>query len=190
MEEDRMLCDLAVEVFECMKLKASQRCADVVRRFLDKWGPEKIMNGSGTPQASSSTRRRSAIEHSTHSSLQVDHPVVRTFEEESDSIPADTARTGPSGVESGRRVDGSSSTSPQISLNGLQAELYGALYSNNLDDLNVDFHFGQQSCPFDAEAPGDCALELGMDGATNDSWASYNRMQVYDDCREPDWSEE
>lgn len=202
MEEDRMLCNLAVEVFERMKLKASQRCADVVRRFLDKWGPENIMNGSdalhsrsslkqcGTLQASSSIRRRSAIEHSTQSSLQLDHPVVRNVEEESVSIPAGTARTGPSGAESARSVDGSSSTSPQVSLNGLQAELYGALYSNDLDDLNAGFHFGEQSCLFGAEAPGDCALGLGMDDTTDGSWSPYNRMQFYDDCRQPDWSEE
>ncbi|EXA28691.1 hypothetical protein FOVG_19718 [Fusarium oxysporum f. sp. pisi HDV247] len=35
-EEDRKLCQLAVEVFESIKLKSSQRCADVVRQFLHK----------------------------------------------------------------------------------------------------------------------------------------------------------
>ncbi|KAH7109204.1 fungal-specific transcription factor domain-containing protein [Dactylonectria macrodidyma] len=195
-EEDRRLCRLAIDIFDQIELKASQRCADVVRQFLDKWTrprPEKNRTGSdalqtsssldhrGMQQVSSSTRPISALEPSTASLLTLERPVISNDDGGGASISTGTGRGRPSGTESVCSVDGSSSTSPVVSLNGLQAELYDAFYGNGLDD---GFDFGQQPCFFGAEVSGNGALELGMDG----SWHPHNAMLSGDGCLEPGWS--
>ncbi|EEU33338.1 uncharacterized protein NECHADRAFT_89550 [Fusarium vanettenii 77-13-4] len=121
-EEDRKLCQLAVEVFESIKLKASQRCADIMRQFLHK--------------RSSPTRRERGQGLSPPLSL-----LSGQHESAHDGASPSTTKDRLPGAERVRSVDGSDNTSPQVSLNGLHVDLFDAFYSN---DLSQDFNFDPQ----------------------------------------------
>ncbi|KAI9154777.1 transcriptional regulatory protein [Paramyrothecium foliicola] len=149
-EEDRKICQLAFEVFEFIKLKASQRCADVVRQFLDK--------------TSSASRRARGPELSTPSSLISGHAGLP---QNVHSFP--NTRDRPSGAESVGSVEGSSSTSPPISLNGLHDDLFDAFYRS---DMGPAFNFSHSQPFLDTASPRNAPSVVGLEGVVTSDWMS------------------
>ncbi|KAK3900157.1 hypothetical protein C8A05DRAFT_36205 [Staphylotrichum tortipilum] len=96
---DSTACRLAVEIFAQIRLKASQRCADLVRQFLEKW----------TAVRPRDDRRSNPLLEQHHA--RTAHPA---------HLPP--RPQPPSPTHSGTASPG------VLSLDGLQAELYGALY--------------------------------------------------------------
>ncbi|KAM6529342.1 hypothetical protein FALCPG4_007481 [Fusarium falciforme] len=166
-EEDRKLCQLAVEVFESIKLKASQRCADVVRQFLHK--------------RSSATRRERRPELSPSSSLMSGHHESAHY-----GASPSTTKERPRGSERVGSVDGSDNTSPQVSLSGLHVDLFDAFYSN---DLSQDFNLDPQQAFFGHEAPQALSSGTRLEGSETGDWIS-GSMPPCDSSRQPDWSVE
>ncbi|EGU72926.1 hypothetical protein FOXB_16564 [Fusarium oxysporum f. sp. conglutinans Fo5176] len=160
-EDDRKLCNLAVEVFDLIRLKASQRCADVVRHFLDKWRPERTTNDPDARRTSSRGLDDCGMQQVPSPTgdfpLPVEYPVPLNNENESS--------------ESVESVDWSDSTSPHVSLSGLQAELHDAFYSNLNDGLN----FAQQPSFIGVEGFGAFPLELGTTGTADGCWPLYDQ---------------
>ncbi|KAF1980321.1 hypothetical protein BU23DRAFT_445114 [Bimuria novae-zelandiae CBS 107.79] len=170
-EEGDRLCSLAVDIFEQIKLKASQRCADVVRQFL-------------TQQSPMTAGLASASKPSPLSSTPVARVTNSTDETGDTAQTTDTIRGRPICTESVNNVDDSSTTSPPVSLNGLQTELYGALYSN---DPNEGFYSGHHPCLFGTEGPEDGALGIGMEVGTDGSWFQRNNMHIRDHYPHEAW---
>ncbi|EEU33435.1 uncharacterized protein NECHADRAFT_102313 [Fusarium vanettenii 77-13-4] len=166
-EEDRKLCQLAVEVFESIKLKASQRCADIVRQFLHK--------------RSSPTRRERGQGLSPPLSL-----LSGQHESAHDGASPSTTKDRLPGAERVGSVDGSDNTSPQVSLNGLHVDLFDAFYSN---DLSQDFNFDPQQAFFGHETPHASSSGTRMEGLGTGDWIS-GSMPPCDSSRQPDWSVE
>jgi hypothetical protein len=136
-ENDWEVCNLAVRVFEQIELKASQRCAEVVKQFLNKW---KHVKPTGSPRLMAS--KKGSDVHQTQTLWNrtkprddlVDCPDIIP----SPKDPGSRLANEPHGLleEYGTLhfdgVDGGgiTRTSP-ASLTGLRDELYGAFYSHN-----------------------------------------------------------
>ena len=192
-QEDRRLCNLAIDIFERIELKASQRCADVVRHFLDSWGVGQTVNGPGIRHAGNSpdggggdqVPPEALIESPLENSAAISQPVDQPTVPNRACTSVDTAREGSSGAGCAGSLGDSSSISPQASLTGLQAEFYDALYG---DGLSGGFRFDQQSYLFDAEAVGSYAPRTGTDDVTDGSLPACNGMPFCDGYDPPGWS--
>lgn len=160
-EDDRNLCNLAVEVFELIRLKASQRCADVVRHFLDKWRPDRTINDPDGRRTSSGGLGDCGMQQAPIPAE--DFPLPMEYH-----VPSNNESESSQGVGS---VDCSDSTSPHVSLSGLQAELHDAFYSN----LNDGFNFAQQPSFIGVEGFGTFPLELGTNGTADGYWSLYDQ---------------
>ncbi|SPJ81734.1 uncharacterized protein FTOL_09139 [Fusarium torulosum] len=160
-EDDRNLCNLAVEVFELIRLKASQRCADVVRHFLDKWRPDRTINDPDGRRTSSGGLGDCGMQQAPIPAE--DFPLPMEYH-----VPSNNENESSQGVGS---VDCSDSTSPHVSLSGLQAELHDAFYSN----LNDGFNFAQQPSFIGVEGFGTFPLELGTNGTADGYWSLYDQ---------------
>ncbi|KAF4986349.1 hypothetical protein FGRMN_10876 [Fusarium graminum] len=150
-EDDEYLCYLAVEVFDLIKLKASQRCADVVRCFLDKWGAERTMNDKDAPRTDNTRPTNFEMQQAPPPAVEFPFPV-----EHSSSL--DNEHWNSLSVES---VESSDSTSSSISLGGLQEELHQAFYHN----LDNDLSFSQQPPLISIEDFSAFILEISPDDA-------------------------
>lgn len=144
---DDLLCKRAVEVFEHIKLKASQRCAEVVRQYL---------------------RRRATAPHKRQKQNDITHEAAHTDAESPSADPSlvpqhtgglhaasqsapDPARDLDQTPACGQDRDANSASVvsfdegnaswPSISPNTLQTEMYGALYSVDPSD---NFYLGYQ----------------------------------------------
>ncbi|KAF5230013.1 hypothetical protein FANTH_14012 [Fusarium anthophilum] len=170
MEDDRRLCSLAVEVFDMIKLKASQRCAEVVRHFLGTWTPEQKTKGQDTYHSSVNGVGEFVTQQMpttvTYSSLPLECCVIFSHEDERPCLQHDAAKAGPWGAKSIGNGDSSGSTSPHLSLSGLQAELHDAFYNSAADGIYTSHH---TSFP-GAETFGDYVVSIGMNGTVDGSW--------------------
>ena len=137
---DDLMCMRAVEVFEQIRLKASQRCAEVVRQYLRR-------------------RTKSRAKRQKHGD--VNHRAVDAGEDTHDTFADPTLaqqQTGMAHFNAGRMQENShdmgralgldnSISWPSISPTALQSEMYGALYSVDPTD---DFCLGHQPYFFGA----------------------------------------
>lgn len=144
---DESFCQRAVDVFEQIRLKASQRCADVVRQYLQKCARsrQKRQKQEDAVQDVATTNggHRSPVFTNPISSLQ--QPTRPA------PLPHTTRNQDPltGNLATGTDIDGFNTASindnnaswPSISPNTLQTEMYGALYSV---DPNDDFYLGHQ----------------------------------------------
>ncbi|KAI8932081.1 hypothetical protein NX059_010967 [Plenodomus lindquistii] len=177
-EKHKRLCDMAIEVFEKIQLKASRRCADVVRQFLERWARK--------------TEHRSTRMISVPESENADVPagtyplpsVARsgrvpkdlcltpgsqapTDQQPECLITDDTVEFDSGGTRLAPSISGSNYTSPPVSVNGLQTELYGALYCTDSTD---GFLVANQLFPFNFEyLDNDQAIVESQDSA-DASW--------------------
>lgn len=133
--EDDIACSRAIRIFEKIHLKASQRCAEVVRQYLchriqSQTKRQKLYAAHGTTSA----------EANPPEPLYTNEISAQTQAAELQDLSRYTAQNGSrhSGVDSNLE-DSLSWTS--ISPSALQTEMYSALYSHNLTD---DFYFGHQ----------------------------------------------
>jgi hypothetical protein len=162
--EDVKFCRMAVAIFEQIKLKASQRCADVVRQFLEKWARPREERAK---EQTNSSRPAHASNGDIPSSNEQPPPVALT--------PSSVAPTTDTAARSVNPSDGSSisTCSPGVSLDGLQAELYGAIYGHGAADggsLSHNPYF------------------YGIEGFGDGSYAEGNgNVQVFDGEPYPAW---
>lgn len=151
MASDDLLCKRAVEVFEQIKLKASQRCAEVVRQYLRRRAttPHKRQKqDDGTHEAA----HRDADSPSANPSLMPQHTGNLHSARQSAPDPAqDVDQTLASGQDCDANAasvfsfDEGTASWPSISPNTLQTEMYGALYSIDPSD---NFYLGYQPLLF------------------------------------------
>lgn len=145
---DDIFCARAVEVFEQIKLKASQRCAEVVRQYLRKRAEarqQRQRRGTATDPADN-----------TDHTLQLSRP-ASTLQQKSE--PASAVSYLPPGQDRSRNqvasgmpnsgltaasvpcFDDGDASWPSISPTLFQTEMYGALYSVDPSD---EFYLGHQ----------------------------------------------
>ncbi|CAG9950245.1 unnamed protein product [Clonostachys rosea f. rosea IK726] len=165
-EEDVGLCNMAVEVFEKIELKASQRCAIVVRQILDSWEAKKRNDSLNTGHTSisvdncgvrRSTPTRVLPEHPADSSSSSCNPSIIN-EDGSTHISPRSTQAGLNVVDSIRSVGGSSSSSLPTSFSEFEAELYGAFYGI----LDSGFHVDEQQYCAGSQALENHAMRAGM----------------------------
>jgi hypothetical protein len=172
-EDDTRLCEMAVEIFRNIELKASRQCAEHVHRFLETW---KLKNMSRASQISSVSYRaaeqrlggecdeaahlsciRSATDDPPTAVVQPlnrsqpvntavppvgylpsPHPVHSSSDDSTRPFPDNTTSMAhPVACGSVELVNHTDETSP-MSLGGLQADLYDALYCG---DQNPQYNF-------------------------------------------------
>jgi hypothetical protein len=141
-EDDRKLCNLAIEIFEQIKLKASQRCADVIRHYLNTWESNQTTNDTSAPHAGSDSFGNGAMQQSLPSVsaplLSLDHSQASDHETEASCLSSDATQTGPGDASVVESVSCSDFTSPCVSLSEFQAQLYSAFYGNPNDGFDFD----------------------------------------------------
>jgi hypothetical protein len=179
-ENDWEVCNHAVRVFEQIELKASQRCAEVVKQYLIKW---KRVKPAGSPRPMASKR----------SPLHETEPLWKRTKLRADSMKSTDSisslkdpRTGSTrGAQGLQKIHGTSRiagpdpgsvarTSPS-SLSELRGELYGAFYSQNgpgIPDFvghghsfNEDYSF-IGNLPPDTGTDWDWASIMGFEGGS------------------------
>ncbi|KAF9699532.1 hypothetical protein EKO04_002477 [Ascochyta lentis] len=141
---DDLFCARAVEVFEQIKLKASQRCADVVRQYLRKRAKaqQKQMQGTATQHTDDanhilrSSRSVSALQRPDPATIMSYAP---TGQDQSYGNVADEMQGSVFNAASLLSFDDGNASWPSVSPTTFQTEMYGALY--NIDP-NDDFHLG------------------------------------------------
>ncbi|KAF3047930.1 hypothetical protein E8E11_006657 [Didymella keratinophila] len=147
MASDDLMCRRAVEVFEQIKLKASQRCAEVVRQYLrrrtisrqrrqkrnDK--DQEAVNGDQAPPPAGPAL---ALQHNgrTQPTSQMTTDPVRALDQTFAS-----GQDGDANAGSVFSFDEGTASWPSISPTTLQNEMYGALYSIDPSD---NFYLGYQ----------------------------------------------
>ncbi|KAF2844766.1 hypothetical protein T440DRAFT_302203 [Plenodomus tracheiphilus IPT5] len=197
-EKDRFFCGLAIEIFEKIQLKASQRCADVVRQFLRKCtvqSGQRVTNGFDVPLTSSGTYLPGDAQHPSRSNgaasrsyPQSSNPSSLTQstkiadQHEDAVIEQDITRWNSGCIGSAQGPSGSSNTSPPISLDGLQAELYDALYRND----NV--LMANQLYPFNSEAFGHNQVPFSEDVNWTGSWCGCSDVRTCSHTPHQTWA--
>ncbi|KAL6705917.1 hypothetical protein ACN47E_006196 [Coniothyrium glycines] len=163
---DERLCRAAVVVFEQIKLKASRRCADVVRQFLDKWtkaavqciSDNRFTSGTdkSTPCTTSANNDLTAASINISAGVPKQHatssiyPLSTSTPEITDKVFLEENSFGPSVHEQNpNNMEGDESVPSPGSSFGLQAELYGAFYSGGAVDT---YNAGYQSSFLDADS--------------------------------------
>ncbi|UPX11465.1 uncharacterized protein EKO05_0002071 [Ascochyta rabiei] len=144
---DDLFCTRAVEIFEQIKLKASQRCADVVRQYLRKRTTVRDKQKQETATHCSDYANQTLRSSRSGSALQRPEPATAMpygflaqnqscgdFANETQDCELDTA--GLLSFDIGR------ASWPSVSPTTFQNEMYGALYDI---DPNDDFQLGHQS---------------------------------------------
>ncbi|CAI6095980.1 unnamed protein product [Clonostachys chloroleuca] len=183
-EDDVGLCSMAVEIFEKIELKASQRCAIVVRQILDSWEAKQRNDSLDTINVDNRAVRRSTLtivppEHPSDSSSSSSNPSIIN-EDGSTTISPRSTQAGPNVVDGSRSVGGSSSSSLPTSFSEFEAELYGAFYGI----LDSGFHVDEQQYCAGSQALENHAIRPVMHARPEESWASTssNIMPPYDNC--------
>ncbi|KAH6954214.1 hypothetical protein DER45DRAFT_615545 [Fusarium avenaceum] len=174
-EDDRKLCNLAIEIFEQIKLKASQRCADVIRHYLNTWESKQARNGTSAPAHDSShsfgngAGQQSLPSTSTPLSS-LDRSQASDHETEASCLSSDAAQARPGDSCIVESVSCSDLTPPCVSLSEFQAQLYSAFYGNP----NDGFDFDQQSSFSGLETLGGYTVRSNTIG-TQDGWTTYDQ---------------
>ncbi|CAH0022521.1 unnamed protein product [Clonostachys rhizophaga] len=187
-EDDVGLCNMAVEVFEKIELKASQRCAIVVRQILDSWEAKQRNDKLDASHTSisvencgvqRSTSTRVAPEHLADSSSSSSTDTIIN-EEDSTHISRRSTQAVPNVVDSIRNFGGSSSSSLPTSFSEFEAELYGAFYGI----LDSGFHVDEQQYCAGSQALENQAMRPVMHERPEESWASASPdiMPPCDNC--------
>lgn len=175
-EDDRKLCNLAIEIFEQIKLKASQRCADVIRHYLNTWESNRTRNGtSASSHASSHSFGNGAGQQSLPSTstplLPLDHSQSSDHETEAFCLSSDAAQARPGDGSIVESVSCSDLTPPCVSLSEFQAQLYSAFYGNP----NDGFDFDQQSSFPGLETLGGYTVRSNTVGTQDGGWTTYDQ---------------
>jgi hypothetical protein len=135
MASDDLMCRRAVEVFEQIKLKASQRCAEVVRQYLRRHATSR-----------QKTQKQDDRNHEAIAGHPVAHLAGPSLALQYTGHPHPTGQMTPAPVQDLDRTladgqdrdanagsmfsfDEGTASWPSISPNTLQTEMYGALYS-------------------------------------------------------------
>lgn len=146
---DDLMCKRAVEVFEQIKLKASQRCAQVVRQYLrrrTKLRQKRQEEDTRTEQTTNEGFPSQVYESADQSQFTGQ---IAMHEAQN----PDGTLTNEQGYETNAaslfNLDDSSTSWPLVSPNSLQTEMYGALYSIDPSD---EFYLGHQPYFFGAGA--------------------------------------
>jgi hypothetical protein len=138
---DWRLCELAIEIFEDIELKASKQCAEVVRQFMARWASRASRGRSrSNEEPETSSKGYTTIESQEKCLNCVEAPPAGSHNEEETFHPTSAKASGsmpshltPSGWFGSGAMSNSNMT-PTTYLSGLQAELYSTLYSNELSD--------------------------------------------------------
>jgi hypothetical protein len=166
---DDLICRRAVKVFEQIKLKASQRCAEVVRQYLGRRDTsrhkrQKQDNGKHEAVAGDPTLQSagpSVTQRRTEYSQPTDQEKSQSSQDLDQALSNGQDCDGNGG--SVFSFDEGTASWPSISPNTLQTEMYGALYSVDPSD---NFYLGYQPFLFGSGS-------LPDDVPTNDTsdWA-------------------
>jgi hypothetical protein len=143
---DYLFCIRAVEVFEQIKLKASQRCADVVRQYLQKRAKARQKQKQGIPIPHENDAVHNLRPLEPVSALQRPEPATAiSYAIPEQNQPCDNITNGiqDCGMNSASlpNIDDGVASWPSVSPTTFQTEMYGALYSI---DPNDNFHLGHQ----------------------------------------------
>jgi len=198
-QEDWDLCNVAVEIFEKIELKASKRCAEVVRQFLTRWDCPKPQPSSDNttsipsgslregilPQSNATPAAQPLTPFPSNAQEPVGSPVFaseggfsrRTSVRNKSQVPCEP----PGSVVS---ADDATTASPPVSLSGLQAELYGAFYDNDQDAFGFD---APPPPLLGSNDPTAHALGLCFDVVTDLSWLQSGNLDPCNVRLPRDW---
>lgn len=142
-----LFCARAVEVFEQIKLKASQRCADVVRQYLRKRMKSRRQReeqGIMTNHADAAGYNLGLSEQAS-ATQQLEPESTMSYAPPGQDQTCGNITSGIQGPEttaaSTISLDDGNTSWPSISPTAFQTEMYGALYSI---DSNDDLYLGHQ----------------------------------------------
>lgn len=175
-ENDRKLYNLAIEIFEQIKLKASQRCADVIRHYLNTWESNRTKNGTSAASHASSHSfgdgsRQQSLPSTSTPLLPLDHSQSSDHETEASCLSSDAAQARPGDASIVESVSCSDLTPPCVSLSEFQAQLYSAFYGNP----NDGFDFDQQSSFPGLETLGGYTVRSNTVGTQDGGWTTYDQ---------------
>ncbi|KAI6749358.1 hypothetical protein HG530_015197 [Fusarium avenaceum] len=175
-KDDRKLCNLAIEIFEQIKLKASQRCADVIRHYLNTWESKQTRNGTSAASHDSSNSfgdgaRQQSLSSTSAPLSSLDRSQASDHETEASCLSSDAAQARPGDSCIVESVSCSDLTPPCVSLSEFQAQLYSAFYGNP----NDGFDFDQQSSFPGLETLGGYTARSNTIGTQDGVWTTYDQ---------------
>lgn len=147
-----LLCTRAVEVFEQIKLKASQRCAEVVRHYLRR----RAKSRTKRPKPDNAASHVFVTDEDLQAPVSTNPASVQQQAEPTEPMSGQGQDFGNSVIATNDNGHNTASVFslddsiswPPISPNALQTEMYGALY--NIDPID-DFYLGHQPYFFGTE---------------------------------------